>query len=136
MENCIFCKIVNKEIPADIIYEDDDVICFLPKDIEVYGHTLVVPKKHYVSLDDIPADVLSELIKVAQKLTLEYKKKIGATGMNLLHASGADAQQEVFHFHLHLFPRFENDGIDTWPRLEKVEIKREELWKKLRIKRS
>ena len=133
MENCIFCKIINKEVPADIIYEDDNVICFLPKDIEIYGHTLVVPKKHYADLYDIPSDVLSELIKVAQKLTLEYKKKIGATGMNLLHSSGAEAHQSVFHFHIHLFPRFENDGLNTWPRLEKIEVDRKELWKKLRI---
>ncbi len=133
MENCIFCKIVKKEAPADIIYEDDDVICFLPKDIEIYGHTLVVPKKHYVNLYDIPADVLSRVMEVARRLTSEYKKKIGATGMNLLHASGAEAHQSVFHFHLHLFPRFKDDGLNTWPKLEKIEIDRKELWQKLRI---
>ena len=133
MENCIFCKIINKESPADIIYEDEDVICFLPRDIEIYGHTLVIPKKHYVNLYDIPADILSKVMEIARKLTLEYKKKIGATGMNLLHASGAEAHQSVFHFHLHLFPRFENDGLNTWPKLEKIEIDRKELWQKLRI---
>ena len=101
--------------------------------VEVYKHTLIVPKKHYVNLYDIPADILCELIEVAQKLTIEYKQKIDTTGVNLLHASGKDGQRSVFHFHFHLLPRFKDDGIDTWPNLAKIEINRDELWKELRI---
>jgi len=133
MKNCIFCKIIKKQEPARIIYEDKDVICFLPKTIEVYGHTLIVPKKHYESLYDIPEKLLSKIIRIAKKLALAYKKKIGATGINLLHASGKDAQQSVFHFHFHLFPRFKNDGLDTWPKLPKTKIDPDELFQKLRI---
>ncbi len=132
MNNCIFCQIVDKKAPAKIIYENENVICFLTKKVEVYGHTLIVPKKHYVDLYDIPVDILCELIKVAQKLTHEYKQKIGATGMNLLHANGKDGQQSVFHFHFHLFPRFKNDGLDTWPNLVKIKVDIDELWNKLR----
>jgi len=132
MDNCIFCQIVSRKSPAKIIYENENVICFLPKKIEVYGHTLVVPKKHYADLYDIPADILCELVKVAQKLTLEYKQKINATGTNLMHASGKDGQQSVFHFHFHLLPRFKDDGLDTWPNLAKIEVDRDELLKKLR----
>ena len=133
MNNCIFCQIVNKKAPAKIIYENENVICFLPLKVETYGHTLIVPKKHYVDLYDIPAEILCDLVKVIQKLTLEYKQKINATGMNLMHASGKDGQQSVFHFHFHLLPRFKDDGLNTWPNLAKIEVDKDELWKKLRM---
>lgn len=133
MIDCIFCQIIEKKAPAKIIYENENVICFLPKNVEVYGHTLVVPKKHYADLYDIPADILCDLIKTAQKLTVEYKQKINATGMNLIHASGKDAQQSVFHFHFHLLPRFKDDELNTWPNLPKIKIDIDELWEKLRI---
>ena len=132
MDNCKFCQIADKKAPAKIIYENENVICFLPKEVEVYGHTLIVPKKHYTDLYDIPSDVLCELAKIAQKLTLEYKQKINATGMNLMHASGKDGQQSVFHFHFHLLPRFKDDGLNTWPNLAKIEVDTNELWDKLR----
>jgi histidine triad (HIT) family protein len=133
MRNCIFCKIIKGKEPARIIYEDKDVICFLPKTIQVYGHTLIVPKKHYKDLYDIPEKLLSKLIITAKKLTLAYRKKIGATGANLLHASGKDGQQSVFHFHFHLFPRFKNDKLDTWPKLPKIKIDPDELLERLKI---
>ena len=131
MKNCIFCRIIKKEVPAIIVYEDKDVICFLPNKIEVYGHTLIVPKKHYVDLYDIPEEILCKLNTVAKKLTLAYKKKINATGVNLMHASGKDGQQSVFHFHFHLLPRFKNDGLNTWPKLPKINIDADDLLKKI-----
>jgi histidine triad (HIT) family protein len=133
MENCIFCKIIKGKEPARIVYEDKDVICFLPKTIQVYGHTLIVPKKHYQDLYDISEKLLSKLVITAKKLTLAYKKKIGATGVNLLHASGKDGQQSVFYFHFHLFPRFKNDRLDTWPKLPKIKVDPDELVKKLKL---
>ncbi len=133
MKNCIFCKIIARKEPARIVYENKNVICFLPKTIQAYGHTLVVPKKHYKDLYDIPPSLLCELIKVAQKLTKEYKRRIKATGMNLMHASGKDGQQSVFHFHIHLLPRFKNDGLNTWPNLTRLDIDPNELFKKLKI---
>ncbi|MFH0805417.1 MAG: HIT domain-containing protein [Patescibacteria group bacterium] len=132
MRNCIFCKIINKKEPAKIIYEDKDVICFLPNKVEVYGHTLIASKKHYVDLYDIPEDILSKLVRVAKKLTLSYRKKINATGANLIHASGIDGEQSVFHFHFHLLPRFKNDGLSTWPKLPKIKVDRDDLLKKLK----
>lgn len=133
MNDCIFCQIVDRKAPAKIIYENENVICFLPKKVEVYGHTLVVPKKHYADLYDIPADILGDLVKVAQKLTLEYKQKINATGMNLMHASRKGGQQSVFHFHFHLLPRFKNDGLDAWPNLPKKDFNADEIWQKLKV---
>jgi len=134
MRNCVFCRIIKRKEPARIIYEDKDVICFLPKTIAVYGHILIIPKKHYESLYDIPYEPLFKLVKTAKKLALIYKKKIKATGVNLMHASGKDAQQSVFHFHFHLLLRFKNDGLDTWPKLPKIKIDPDELLEKLKIK--
>ncbi|HOM33229.1 MAG TPA: HIT family protein [Candidatus Paceibacterota bacterium] len=133
MNNCIFCQIVRGEKPAKIVYENENVICFLPNKIEIYGHTLVVPKQHFQDLYDIPQDLLCRLIEVVQLLTNEYKTKISATGMNVLHASGKDSQQSVPHFHFHLFPRFKDDGLDTWPNLTKKEFDAEEIWQKLKM---
>lgn len=133
MDDCIFCKIIRGEEPARVIYENEDVICFLPKTIQVYGHTLVIPKKHFQDLYDIPEELLHELIRAVQFLAKEYKTKIGATGMNVLHASGKDGQQSVFHFHFHLFPRFKDDGLDTWPQLPKKDFDADEMWQKLKV---
>ena len=132
MKNCIFCKIINKKEPAKIVYQDKDVICFLPNKVEVYGHTLIAPKKHYADLYDIPEDVLFKLVKVAKKLTLSYRKKINATGANLMHASGVDGEQSIFHFHFHLLPRFKNDGLSTWPKLPRIKVDRDDLLKELK----
>jgi histidine triad (HIT) family protein len=113
MDNCKFYQIANKKAATKIIYENNNIVCFLPKEIEVYGHTLIAPKKHYNDLYDMPADILCELIKVMQKLALKYKQKINATGINLIYASEKNAQQSIFHFHFHLLPRLKNDRLNT-----------------------
>lgn len=133
MDTCIFCKIINKEIPSYVVYENDTVIAILNRNMEVYGHTLVIPKKHYQDIYDIPEDVLSEIIKATKTLALRYKEKIGATGINLWHASGVDAQQSVFHFHMHILPRFENDGLDTRPKLTKIDVDKDILLQKIKM---
>ncbi|EKD24755.1 MAG: Histidine triad (HIT) protein [uncultured bacterium (gcode 4)] len=133
MDTCVFCRIINKEIPSYVIYEDDNVLAMLAKDMEVYGHTLIIPKQHYQDIYDIPEDILAKLSIVAKKLANRYKDKIWATWINLLHASWKDAQQSVFHFHIHLFPRFENDGLDTRPKLPKIEVDKDEFLKKIKI---
>lgn len=132
MENCIFCKIIAKEIQSYTVYEDEDVLAIIPKDVEVYGHTLVIPKKHYVNLYDVDEVTLDKLISVVKKLTLQYKETIWATWVNVLHASGEDAQQSVFHFHFHIFPRFKDDGLDTWPKLTHLQEDKDIILKKLR----
>ena len=133
MNICKFCKIINRQIPSWIVYENEKVIAFLPETLEVYGHTLIVPKQHYADLYNIPEDILCELIKVSKKITIAYSEKISATGMNLMHASGVDGQQSVFHFHIHLLPRFKDDKLNTWPNLPKIKTDKDELLEKLRL---
>ncbi len=132
MENCKFCSILNNEIPSRRVYEDQDVLALLPKNMSVYGHTLIIPKGHYESLYDIPDELLAKVSIVAKKLAIQYQKTIGATWSNLMNAAGKDGQQSVPHFHFHLLPRFKDDGLDTRPVLTPVEADKDLLLKRLR----
>lgn len=114
MENCIFCKIIKGEAEAKKIYEDDFVLAFATRGPVSEGHTLVIPKEHCESILDISAESLAKVMEVARSLALKIKTEVGATGVNVLHAAGVDAQQSVFHFHLHIVPRFPDDGLDLW----------------------
>jgi len=111
MENCIFCKIINNEIPANKIYEDDLVLAFLDIHPMSKGHALVVPKKHFADIFDIEEETLERIISVAKKIAKKMKDSLGADGVNLYHASGLHAEQTVFHFHLHMIPRRKDDSI-------------------------
>lgn len=114
MEHCVFCKIVKGELEVKIIHETDSVLAFIPKDQVSKGHTLVIPKEHYENIFDISEDALSDVMRVSKELSEKYKKELGATGVNILHASGKDAQQSVFHLHIHVVPRYPNDNLDLW----------------------
>jgi histidine triad (HIT) family protein len=133
MHDCAFCKLINKELPAWFVYEDQNVICFLPLEVEAFGHTIITPTKHFSDLFVTPSDVLNEVLTITKKIALHYQTAIGATGVNLLHASGVAAQQSVMHVHFHLIPRFDNDSIDAWPTLPRAQYEKDELLEKLRI---
>ena len=111
---CIFCKIIIGHTPADVIYEDENSIAFSPKNPIAKGHTLLIPKSHVENLFDISYQELMNLSGATKKIAQRLIDINTATGMNLLHASSKDAQQSVFHFHFHLIPRYENDGLDLW----------------------
>lgn len=89
---CTFCKIYNQKLPAKIIYQDNILSCFLPRNMEVYGHLLVIPNKHFENIFDIPEEELTHIIKFTKKISLHLKECLGATGINILHASGKSAQ--------------------------------------------
>lgn len=114
MEDCIFCKIVSKEVPSKIVYEDSDVLAFLDISQVSKGHTLVIPKKHYENVLDTPKDTLLKVISVAKDLGNKYKEILKADGINFMNASGKEAQQSVFHLHFHVVPRYKNDNLDLW----------------------
>lgn len=107
--DCIFCKIVNGDIPSYTIYEDDIVKCFLDINPESNGHTLIIPKKHYKDLFDIPNDTLIHIIDTARVLEKKLKDKLNIDGITLIQNNG-DAQ-EVKHFHLHLKPYYNNNKL-------------------------
>lgn len=110
MDNCIFCKIAQGEIPSNTIYEDDSFRVILDNGPATKGHALVLPKEHYADLFEIPEDVLAGASKVAKKVAGNLKDKLGCDGLNLIQNNGEAAGQTVMHFHLHIIPRYENDG--------------------------
>ena len=105
MDNCLFCKIIKGELPCWKVYEDDLVVAFFDKFPAVEGHTLVVPKKHFKDIYDIQDIYLKRIVIVCKKLALHYKKVLNVKAVNIIHGSGKEAQQDIFHFHFHLIPR-------------------------------
>lgn len=110
MENCIFCKIANGEIPSNTIYEDDNYRVILDNGPATKGHALVLPREHYKDLFEIPEDVAAGAIKVAKKVAASMKDTLNCDGLNLVQNNGATAGQTVLHFHLHIIPRYRDDG--------------------------
>lgn len=110
MENCIFCKIANGEIPSNTIYEDDNFRVILDNGPATKGHALVLPKQHYENLFELPEDVAAGAMKVAKNVAATMKEKLSCDGLNLIQNNGECAGQSVMHFHLHVIPRYRNDG--------------------------
>lgn len=108
MKECIFCKLI-KEKDSKITFENDIVI-IKPLNPINKDHILISPEKHFENIYDIPENLLSKVMIKAK----ETSKKIKSDGINILHASGEVAQQSVFHFHIHIIPRYKNDGLDLW----------------------
>ena len=112
MENCIFCKIVKDEIPSVKVWEDEKFLAFLDIFPATEGHTLIIPKKHYENIFDMPKDVLKDSAEVAQKIAFLLKEKLGAEGINLLNSNNKIAGQEVPHYHIHVIPRYSKDEFE------------------------
>lgn len=113
MTDCIFCKIINKEIPSYTIYEDEDILAFLDISQVSKGHTLVIPKKHVADIfeydEDLAARVFTKIPEIVRAVRL-FDPEI--KGLNLLNNNGEFASQSVFHSHFHLIPRYANESID------------------------
>lgn len=106
---CIFCKIVNSEIPCYKVYEDDNFLAFLDISQATIGHTLVIPKEHYKNIYELPENI--DIFKVVINLSKQIKKATGASGINILNNNELAAGQTVEHFHIHIIPRYENDNF-------------------------
>lgn len=131
MKDCIFCKIIKGELPSYKIYEDDKVYAFLDIACDVYGHTVVIPKKHCVNVLDCGKEHLDAVIEAVQKIARHYVDDCGFSGVNILNASGVSAQQSVFHLHFHVIPRKEGDGQNLWPLNDKYEMDLADVCSKL-----
>lgn len=112
MENCIFCKIANKEIPGKIVYEDALCLAFLDLSQTTNGHTLVISKEHFENILDVNIEILAHMIKVTRHLAKQIVTNLNASGVNILTNANEAAGQTVMHFHIHIIPRYdENDQI-------------------------
>ena len=109
---CIFCKIVNGEIPSYKVYEDNKYLAFLDISQTTKGHTLLIPKKHYSNLLELETSEYSDLLSVIKKIALGIKKETNALGFNILNNCGEEAGQTVMHFHIHIIPRYESDTFN------------------------
>ena len=109
-EDCIFCKIANGEIPSKTLYEDEQFRVILDLGPATKGHALILPKDHFANLYELPDETAAKVMQLAKKMATQMTEKLGCVGFNLVQNNGEVAGQTVFHFHLHLIPRYENDG--------------------------
>lgn len=107
--NCIFCKIINKEIESNIVYESNNIIAFLDNDPINEGHILIVPKKHYLDIEELPAEILNEIMELSQRIVKVLKIIYKPNGYSIMQNGGEF--NDIGHFHLHIFPRCQNDGF-------------------------
>lgn len=109
-DNCIFCKIANGEIPSNTVYEDKNFRVILDLGPATRGHALLIPKEHADNLHELPEELAAEVLPAAKKVAAAMRKKLQCDGLNLVQNNGETAGQTVMHFHLHMIPRYENDG--------------------------
>jgi histidine triad (HIT) family protein len=109
--NCIFCKIVAGELPASIVDEDERTVSFMDINPATRGHALVIPRRHARDLLSIESEDLSAVALAAARLAERITERLGPAGVNLLNSCGAAAWQTVFHFHIHVIPRYEGDPL-------------------------
>lgn len=131
MSPCIFCKIIARELPGTIVYEDGDVLGFLDIKPVNPGHVLVVPKRHYVNIHDMP-DALVGKVAIAAKKVADAILKAGARGVNIGMNNGEAAGQIVFHAHVHVMPRYGKDSFSLWVGKKYDGNEREEVAGKIR----
>ena len=111
MDNCIFCKIANGEIPSNTLYEDEDFRVILDIEPATKGHALILPKKHFANLYEIDDERASKVLLVAKQMATKMQKALNCDGLNVVQNNGVAAGQTVFHYHMHLIPRYENDTV-------------------------
>ncbi len=119
MNDCIFCKIVNKEIPADIIYEDDVVMAFLDIRPISEGHTIVIPKKHIQDLESLSYEELFDMSSTVKNIGLAMIRGLEVKGYSIFLDNKSAANQHVPHVHFHIVPRAKGDGLDRWPQQDR-----------------
>ncbi|MCF0129884.1 MAG: HIT family protein [Pseudobutyrivibrio sp.] len=109
-DDCIFCKLANGIIPTNVVYEDDLFTVIMDASPATKGHCLILPKDHYADIYELDEEVAGEAFKLAKKMAKHMTDRLGCDGFNIVQNNGKAAGQTVFHFHLHLIPRYENDG--------------------------
>ena len=112
-DNCIFCKLANGDIPTNTIYEDEDFRVILDNSPATKGHALILPKEHFSDMFEIDEETLGKAAKLAKKVITHEKAVLDCDGYNVLQNNGVEAGQTVFHFHLHLIPRYTGDTVNV-----------------------
>jgi histidine triad (HIT) family protein len=110
--DCLFCKILAGDLPATIVDEDARTLAFMDINPATRGHALVIPRSHAKDLHEIPAEDLQAVALASQRLASRMRARLGADGVNLINSCGAAAWQTVFHFHMHVVPRYVDDPLE------------------------
>ena len=113
MNNCIFCKIVKGEIPSTKVYEDEKTLAFLDITPINIGHSLVIPKEHFKDIHEMPEELVAHMMKVVKKVSAALRA-MPSDGVNVNMNNEGPAGQVIFHAHIHVIPRFVNDGFELW----------------------
>lgn len=130
MSDCIFCKLANGEIPTATLYENEDFRVILDAGPATKGHCLILPKAHYADIYDIPDEVLEKAAVLARKMSVRLTKALACDGLNVIQNNKPAAGQTVFHFHIHLIPRYVDDKQHIlWKPGELSEEAKEEILK-------
>ena len=130
-ENCIFCKLANGDIPTATVYEDEDFRVILDANPAAKGHALILPKEHYANLYEIDDELAGKSMILAKKMITKLTKALGCDGYNIVQNNGEAAGQTVFHFHIHLIPRYDKDGAGvSWKPGTLTDEAREEILQK------
>lgn len=136
-DNCIFCKLANKDIPTNIIYEDDRFSVILDASPATKGHALILPKNHAANIYELPDEDASAVFVLAKKLATKMTKILHCDGFNIVQNNGEVAGQTVFHFHMHLIPRYKGDNVGiTWNTGELTDEDKEEILSKVKAQLS
>jgi len=115
MSNCIFCKIIAGEIPSTTVYEDNDFKAIMDIFPAAKGHVIILPKKHYANLYELEENIAAKALLVAKKIAIAVKEELRCDGINILQNNGEAAGQTVFHFHMHVIPRYNSDKVQiSW----------------------
>ncbi len=131
-ENCIFCKLANGEIPTATLYEDEDFRVILDANPASKGHALIIPKEHYANLYELEDTLAGKAMILAKKMITRLTDVLGCDGYNLVQNNGECAGQTVFHFHLHLIPRYKDDEVGLgWKLHELSEADKEDILSKI-----
>ncbi len=132
-DNCIFCKIANGDIPSATLYEDEEFRVILDLGPASKGHALILPKEHYPNLYELPDELAGKAILLAKKMAVKMTKALDCDGFNVVQNNGESAGQTVFHFHMHLIPRYKNDQAGFgWNVGELSEADREDILSRVR----
>ena len=131
--NCIFCKIANGEIPSSTIYEDEDFRVILDLGPAAKGHALILPKEHFKDVCELDEAVAAKVLPLGAKIGTAMKKALGCAGFNLVQNNGEAAGQTVFHFHLHMIPRYKDDNVGLgWNMGQLTDEDKEDILSKLK----
>lgn len=131
-ENCIFCKILAGDIPSAKLYEDEDFALILDVGPAAFGHALLLPKEHYANVFEMPDELLAKAMRLAKIWGDKLVKALHADGLNLVQNNGLAAGQTVFHYHMHLIPRYDGDSIgEMWTPGSLSDEQRQEILNKL-----